>query len=165
MIAILVLALLTSHCSARGPLPDPTCTPGAVATTSLAIICGTTTEGRRHVTDATKRAVLASYGVAWADHGAYEVDHLVPLEIGGSNDVANLWPEPWAEAHIKDVAENRAHREVCAGRVTVEAAQAAFERDWPTSSASGPGTLRVTCDARRARIDGVSNRRVESVRR
>ncbi len=27
---------------------------------------------------------------------AHEVDHLVSLELGGSNDIRNLWPEPSA---------------------------------------------------------------------
>ena len=34
------------------------------------------------------------YGIRGSHHGsAYEVDHLISLELGGSNEVANLWPE------------------------------------------------------------------------
>jgi hypothetical protein len=32
--------------------------------------------------------VYAEYGIAERSQGEYEVDHLVPLEPGGSNDVA-----------------------------------------------------------------------------
>jgi hypothetical protein len=47
-----------------------------------------------------------------------EVDHLIPLELGGSNAVTNLWPEPYspkAGAREKDVLENFLPRAVCGG--------------------------------------------------
>jgi len=37
--------------------------------------------------------VYAEYGIVERSPGEYEVDHDVPLELGGSNDIANLWPE------------------------------------------------------------------------
>ena len=51
----------------------------------------------RNVSAATKRAVYAEYGIASHQPGKYEVDHLISLELGGSNDIRNLWPESyWA---------------------------------------------------------------------
>ena len=41
-----------------------------------------------------------------------EIDHLIPLELGGSNDIANLFPEPGfgtASYRVKDQLENRLH--------------------------------------------------------
>jgi hypothetical protein len=41
------------------------------------------------------------------------VDHLIPLELGGSNDIANLWPQSYVtvwNAHMKDRLENRLNR-------------------------------------------------------
>src|ERR1019366_5961663 len=53
--------------------------------------------------------------------GAVEGDHLVPLELGGDNVIANLWPEP-AEPHPgfheKDRVENYLHRQVCSGAMS-----------------------------------------------
>lgn len=47
---------------------------------------------------------------------AYELDHIVPLELGGSSmNPANLQLQTWDRARIKDRLENRLHREVCAG--------------------------------------------------
>lgn len=62
-----------------------------------------------------------------------EVDHLIPLELGGSNRISNLWPErldgEW-NAHEKDELEGRLHRLVCAGKVDLETAQRAIATDW-----------------------------------
>lgn len=56
--------------------------------------------------------------------GDYEEDHLIPLELGGApSDPANLWPEPWADARLKDELESELRREVCAGRLSLSAAQ------------------------------------------
>ncbi len=95
-LVLVAFALLAApgSCHAAGLLPDPTCTPGAVATTDLAVICGTSTRGRRDVSRELRRAAFAEYGLSpHQPPGSYEVDHLIPLELGGSNDLGNLWPE------------------------------------------------------------------------
>jgi hypothetical protein len=54
----------------------------------------------------------------------YEEDHLMPLELGGApRDVANLNPVPITRAHADDRWENRLHRAVCAGTLTLAAAR------------------------------------------
>lgn len=133
MILLLAASLMVSGCHSRGDLPDPACTPGAVMTTDLAVVCGTPTDGRRHVTEAQRRRVMASYGVPWADRHLYELDHLVPLELGGGNDDANLWPEPLDAAHRKDAVENALHRQVCSGGRPLADAQRAIASDWTTA--------------------------------
>lgn len=71
------------------------------------------------------------------DFHAVELDHLVPLELGGSPDSpANLWLEPWAGrwgAHTKDRLENALHRLVCAGTITLAQAQHEIATDWMAS--------------------------------
>ncbi len=51
-----------------------------------------------------------------------EINHIVSLELGGSNDIANLFPEPgkgtWSY-HRKDKLENKLHAIVCAGKNTL----------------------------------------------
>jgi hypothetical protein len=57
----------------------------------------------------------------------------VSLELGGSNAIANLWPEPYAGrwgARTKDVLENRLHDLVCDGRLRLRAAQRLEARNW-----------------------------------
>jgi hypothetical protein len=42
----------------------------------------------------------------------------------------NLWLQAWPEAAIKDRDELRLHREVCAGRMTLEQAQHEMLAAW-----------------------------------
>lgn len=115
-------------------LPDPNLTPGAVLTTDLSRICAPGyTKTVRHTSGKLKKFVYEEYGIN-PRGGHYEVDHLIPLEIGGADVAANLWPEsydtkPW-NAHVKDKLEDYFHREVCAGRVPVEQAQKEIAEDW-----------------------------------
>jgi hypothetical protein len=125
MIAYVVAAIVL-RCVARGELPDPACTPGAVDPS--AFVCGQPTRERRHVDEAMRRRVFAEYDVPWAERSAYEVDHLVPLCLGGSNELANLWPE---RSHAeKDRVEARLCRRVCAGEVSLDWAQRVMMIDW-----------------------------------
>jgi len=124
-----------ARCAVRGPLPDRSCTPGAVFTHAMrGQICrGGYTARVRHVTSATKRAVYARYGVVTHSRSTYEVDHLIPLELGGSNAMANLFPEaaaPRPGFHEKDQLENALHARVCSGRMSLRAAQKAIATDW-----------------------------------
>jgi hypothetical protein len=130
------------------PLPDPTCTPGvansAVTQTTIAqTICrpGYTATIRppARETEQLKRKLMAAYHEPGA-LGDYELDHLISLELGGSNDAANLWPErndhPRAGViNSKDLVENVLHAAVCSGRVTLTQAQQAIATDWTTASA------------------------------
>jgi hypothetical protein len=63
------------------------------------------------------RAVYREYGIASHSRGQYEVDHLISLELGGSNALMNLWPEaalPRPGFHEKDRLENYLHKRICA---------------------------------------------------
>ena len=88
----------------------------------------------RDVSVATKDAVYGAYGIRRHFDGADgEVDHLVSLELGGSNSRANLFPEaalPRPGSHEKDRLENELHAEVCAGRLGLRRAQLLIARNW-----------------------------------
>lgn len=126
-------------CVARGALPDGGCTPGSIRTSDSREVCVPGSSRRaRNVSTALKRAVYRSYGIRRHRRGAYEVDHLVPLELGGANDIANLWPQPASPPpgfHEKDGLENALHELVCAGRVSLDWAQRALAGDWVAARA------------------------------
>lgn len=127
MIIIILFALAVAR------VPDPALTPGATRPVTLTQICTPGSSGKaRAVSAKTKTAVYARYHVT-PKPGAYEVDHLISLELGGSNDIANLWPQPYfgkQNAHDKDRLENRLHALVCAGTVSLDEAQHAIATDW-----------------------------------
>src|SRR5206468_9221451 len=125
-----------SGCRTRGALPDPACTPGArFSRVTRAQVCRPGyARSVRHVSSSTKDAVYRAYGLSEHFNGADgEVDHLVSLELGGSNARANLFPEaatPRPGSHEKDRLENRLHAEVCAGTITLRRAQRLIATDW-----------------------------------
>jgi len=78
--------------------------------------------------------VLLAYGLLNTDPGAYKIDHLIPLALGGSNNITNLWPlarnaEPW-NAYVKDVFERKLHTMICTGGLSLQEVQAALAKDW-----------------------------------
>jgi hypothetical protein len=123
-------------CRVHVGFPDASCTPGAVfRNANRARVCRPGyTRSVRHVPESLKRAVFAEYGIRGSHHGgAYEVDHLISLELGGSNAIENLWPEPAQPRpgfHEKDRVENVLHREVCDGTISLARAQQLIRSDW-----------------------------------
>jgi hypothetical protein len=129
---------------AATPLPDPACTPGSIdpAVTQATIattICrkgGYTSTVRPPASQTTAfkyRQAYPAYDVPAST--PTELDHLVSLELGGSNDATNLWPEPPPSPNPKDRVEDTLHAAVCAHRVTLAAAQSAIASDWLTALA------------------------------
>lgn len=123
-------------CTRRHNLPDPGCTPGTYyPKATKRVICRPGYAASvRNVPESRRLRVYRSYGRAVPYDGRNgELDHLVSLELGGSNSIANLFPQPaggrWGSA-AKDRLENAVHAEVCAGRMRLRAAQRAIARDW-----------------------------------
>lgn len=130
---------------AQRSLPDPALTPGATnSAVTQENIAGTvcqpgwtrTVRPPAEVTYELKRQLIRAYGYADRRLGHYELDHLVPLELGGAPaDPRNLWPEPrdsadgWT-ADRKDELEFALNRLVCAGRLSLGDAQQAIATDW-----------------------------------
>jgi hypothetical protein len=119
---------------AHAVLPDAKLTPGDTfpgVTTGEVCTPGWSRE-HRHVTEEMRDQVYAEYGRTRGPD-CCEVDHLIPLELGGSNDMKNLWPEPeeprpgWSE---KDQLENELHAEVSAGKMPLADAQRGIAANW-----------------------------------
>ena len=99
-------------------------------------------------TNHLKQQQLASSHATDQTPGHYEEDHFISLELDGHpHDSRNLWPERWGTpahpltakgpfpsylvgAKSKDAVENALHREVCAGTLTLRAAQWIIATDW-----------------------------------
>lgn len=117
------------------PLNDIRVTPGAKFNVTVATICrsGYATSVR-DVPESEKRSVYSEYGIAQHSTNQYEIDHLIPLELGGSNSISNLWPElndhPRGYLNSKDILENRLHVLVCARTVGLQSAQTQIAANW-----------------------------------
>ena len=122
-------------------LPDPRCTPGSIdpIVTQANIhktICvsGYTAKIRPPEAQTEK----FKFGEAYPAYGLpqstkTELDHNVPLELGGSNDATNLWPEPETSIpNAKDYVENAANKAVCSSpaRLTLAVAQYDIATNW-----------------------------------
>jgi hypothetical protein len=62
-----------------------------------------------------------------------QVDHFIPLELGGDNTIENLWAEPASPKpgfHEKDHVEDYLHKQVCSSAMTLDEAQKAITTDW-----------------------------------
>ncbi len=126
--------------------PNPQVTPGDVLTTDANVVCVSGyTKTVRNVPESLKEQVFQEYGVTNRQPGDYEVDHLISLELGGSNSVRNLWAESYVSrplnAHVKDRLENVLHDLVCAGRLKLTAAQHMIANDWTVAYEKYVGTL------------------------
>ncbi len=115
-------------------VPDPTLTPGATLPVTATDICVPGYSGKvRNVPMAVRRQVWAAYGLPPQPGRGWELDHLVSLELGGSNSPRNLWPEPGAGSmnyHNKDRLENKLHADVCSNQMPLVDAQRAIAHDW-----------------------------------
>ena len=115
-------------------LPDPDVTPGAIRTTDAKDVCeGGSTKQYRHTTPKEKREAYAEYNAKKKRGTCCEVDHLIPLELGGADELKNLWAQPYKPApgaHEKDLAETYLHGKVCRGEMSLKAAQSAIASDW-----------------------------------
>ena len=142
-VSFVVLALSISNQVMAFSSPDPVKTPG--------VLCSTNDPNfqsfdypehiarcARNVGTNEKKQIAAEYGnIPKTDWPNYEFDHLIPLCAGGSDNVKNLWPQPLAEAHQKDVLENS----ICLGMKagTMTQAQAVQKvHDWFASLAEAP---------------------------
>ena len=143
-------------------LPDPRLTPGDTLDVTTADICVSGYAHRvRNVPAAVKRQAYAQYGIRSHGPGEFEVDHLVPLELGGSNSLRNLWPESgdgvW-NFHVKDRLETKLHDMACAGEIDLQTAQREIASNWIETYKRVFKTSAPLASRRAGRAGGVSRR-------
>jgi hypothetical protein len=138
----------TTNCVAVDGLPDAACSPGNInAALTKDLICAAgfrTADYRDKVTTPEKKATTyALYNITRPPNNTganqqCELDHLIPLEIGGADDLSNIWPQcspgyaGWTASGFrdKDKFENYLHRMVCAGSLSLTDAQLQISSDW-----------------------------------
>ena len=115
-------------------MPDLKLTPGETIDITREALCG---DGRAALDDdvpvKVKSRVYDIYGIKADSPVSYNVDHLIPAGLGGSNSIKNLWPQPlsgeWGYV-VKNKLERRLRRMVCSGEMDLKKAQEEIARDW-----------------------------------
>lgn len=118
--------------NAPGILPN---VPGDIMTTNLSIICVVNyTKTVRDVPQSLREEIFARDKVSYPQPtGTTEVDHIVPLCLGGSNSINNLFvefAEPRPGFKEKDKLENYLCDHVCSGEINIDYAQRRIAEDW-----------------------------------
>jgi hypothetical protein len=130
------------------PIPDPQCTPGAVNPTITVDVLANpafrTCCIRNDVTsEAEKKQTYEWYRIAepsdnFGSNQMCELDHLVPLELGGADTLDNIWPQCGPDGlslndryfKKKDTVENYLAAQVKAGNMALQDAQRGIATDW-----------------------------------
>jgi hypothetical protein len=129
-------------------VPDPKCTPGAInPSVTLQVLKDPAfrTECVRDcvTSENDKGAMYGFYSLSrptdnQGDNQACELDHLVPLELGGADTLDNIWPQcgpsnaelPKRYFKEKDMVEDFLADQVKTGQMKLGAAQSAIAKDW-----------------------------------
>jgi len=113
--------------------PNNFVTPGAKTKAKDAEVCAADFSGSAKAIAGWQRdEALKRYG---RDASSYsgELDHLIPVSLGGSNDPDNLWPMPDNKEYgiaAKRELEDKLHQMVCAKEITLKDAQDSLKKDW-----------------------------------
>jgi hypothetical protein len=133
---MVVLSMLALAASPNFVPPPGALNPSVTQANIASTICrhGWTASIRPPVsyTSAMKRRQIAERHLPGSSSD-YQEDHFIPLELGGHPaSPANLWPQPWPEARLKDEVEYGLNRAVCAGRMALREAQQLIRdpRNW-----------------------------------
>jgi hypothetical protein len=81
-----------------------------------------------------RQEVFREYGIMNPRTEDYEIDYLIAPGLGGTEDIHNLWPQPFKSAewnaYVKDELEERLHQLVCSGDLDLPTAQREIANDW-----------------------------------
>jgi len=143
-----LLGMCRTRTSNGFPLPDPSCTPGAFnSTVTLSILRNPffrTACVRQQATSAKEKATTYHwYSIRHPSNNAgavqfCELDHLVPLELGGADTLDNIWPQcgppgvSLDERYFKqkDAVENYLAWMVRRGQIDLTLARKGIATDW-----------------------------------
>ncbi|HXR75399.1 MAG TPA: hypothetical protein VN737_05455 [Bryobacteraceae bacterium] len=122
---------------------NPDVTPATIKETMC--LRGYTKQVRPAVvyTNGVKKLLMKRQGIDLSHIHEYELDHIIPLELGGHpRSLTNLQLQPWegdTGAKAKDKLETRLHNAVCRGKLPLTEAQRCIAENWVRCAAQHPG--------------------------
>jgi hypothetical protein len=117
-------------------LPKKSLTPGAVRDVALTELCQVADDDDLDpvVSVPTQKAVFSEYGIAPEQSKVnFQMDYLINPQLGGVDDVRNLWPQPYSSewnARAKDELERHLHQMVCEHKIELADAQREIAENW-----------------------------------
>lgn len=134
-VILAILGIFGSTVNAEGPKPLSGLTPGETRPISIAEVCSNSDAEvvALNIPDETRRKVFAAYGITSPRPNQFEVDYLITPDLGGTESIRNLWPQPYSarwNARVKDQLEQRLHQLVCSGKLDLATAQHDIAVDW-----------------------------------
>jgi hypothetical protein len=135
VVCLVALVIFGTTVNAEGPKPRAGITPGETRPITIDEVCRNPDAEviARDIPEATRQKVFAAYGIKSAGPNQFEVDYLITPDLGGTESIRNLWPEPYSarwNARVKDKLEQRLHQLVCSGKLDLATAQHDIALDW-----------------------------------
>lgn len=109
MLALAAACVITGHIPFTRP--DTDCTPGASTALTRQQVCAP--KDRPTLRAADRRLILAEHGLSTWTGADGELDHRIPVFLGGLTVEDNIWPEQGPIPNPKDRLEFRVYRRVC----------------------------------------------------
>jgi len=118
---------------AAAQLPSAFQTPGNKSKANDAQICAADFEASvKPIAKWQRDQALERYGKRPEDFTG-ELDHLIPISLGGTNDPDNVWPIPPSKTmgpEQKKALDLKLHQLVCDKTLKLKDAQDAIKKDW-----------------------------------
>lgn len=134
-VCVVALVIFGTTVNAEGPKPKSGITPGETRPITIEEVCrnpeAQVVSG--DIPEQTRQKVFAAYGIRSPGRDQFEVDYLITPDLGGTESIRNLWPEPYSarwNARVKDKLEQRLHQLVCSGKLDLATAQHDIAVDW-----------------------------------
>lgn len=129
-----IMVIFGTNVNAEGPKPR-SFTPGEVRPITLREVCEYEKAEviSRDIPEDKQQQVYAMYGIRSPKKGQFEVDYLITPDLGGTESIRNLWPQPYSaiwNAKVKDQLEQKLHELVCSGKLDLATAQHDIAVDW-----------------------------------
>ena len=113
--------------------PTAALTPGDVLTMDTYYLCSDIyLNTYRNLTDDEKMAVFARYQLSYPPKKIYQVDRLIPFELGGTMKITNLWPQEitYPGFNEKNRLEKYLVQMVCNNSMNLSDAHEMLKKDW-----------------------------------
>jgi hypothetical protein len=114
--------------------PNKVLTPGVIASNNMGAVCGSPKHAKASLSIPAGQAEDDRYGLPQNVRLRYHFDYLVPLTLGGSSDITNLWPVDVKGIgfYQKEQLNGILRDKVCSGQLDLTTVQQQLIKNWYT---------------------------------